>query len=65
VCPKSRGLIAKDFGCIAKVVARKKVSKIWRFSVVSQPVSDRSEEFFKVEWTRRKLVHVRQTEAGH
>jgi len=26
---------------------------------------DRFEEFFKVEWTRRKLVQVRQTEAGH
>jgi hypothetical protein len=33
--PKSRGLIAKDFARIAKVVARKKVSKTWRFSVVS------------------------------
>jgi hypothetical protein len=35
VCPKSSGLFAKDFACIGKVVARKKVSKIWRLSVVS------------------------------
>jgi len=35
VCPKLRALIAKGFACIAKVVARKKVSKTWRFSVVS------------------------------
>jgi hypothetical protein len=40
-------------------------SKIRRFSAVSLQIPDRPEEFFKVERTSRKLVHVRQTEAGH
>jgi hypothetical protein len=31
---QSSWVIAKDFACIAKVAARKKVSKIWRFSAV-------------------------------
>jgi hypothetical protein len=63
VCSKSRGLIAKNFACIAKGVAHKMVFQ--NTAVLYGPAAnpDRSEEFFKVEWTRRRLVHVRQTEA--
>jgi hypothetical protein len=34
-CVRNRALIAKGLACIAKVVARKKGSKTWRFSVAS------------------------------
>jgi len=34
-CVRNRALIAKGLACIAKVVARKKVSKMWGFVVVS------------------------------